>query len=157
MLRTALASCFLSLATLPALATAPSDQSPLAFWGANAPKNAARFSGTVGVPLDILPKPKGYVRGRLTCAVNVHRALAQRGVKGTGSALAKSYTTWGAPSRRPVPGGVAVYHRGRSSTSGHVAVVASASGMCWNPSARRQDWQLVPCQQGRFIGYRAPA
>jgi hypothetical protein len=99
-----------------------------------------------------IARPRGYVRGRLTCAINVNRALAQRGVRGTGSAMAKSFLSWGSRSAHPVPGGVAVYNRGGS--RGHVAVVASADGMCWNPSSSRQDWRLTPCRRGNFIGYR---
>jgi hypothetical protein len=51
-----------------------------------------------------------FVRGRLICAVNVGRALA-RGIRGTGSALARSYLHWGRSSG-PTPGAVAVFSRG---------------------------------------------
>jgi hypothetical protein len=49
-----------------------------------------------------------FIRGRLVCAVNVGAELARRGIRGTGSARAKSYLSWGRASR-PVPGVVAVF------------------------------------------------
>jgi len=95
-------------------------------------------------------RPVRFIAGRLTCAVNVNAALAERGIRGTGSALAKSFLRWGRASA-PVPGAVAVYHRGgRRSISGHVAIVAAVRGgrvYVWNPS--RRGWRLQ--------AYRRPA
>src|ERR1700676_4151491 len=53
-----------------------------------------------------LAKPLRYISGRLICAVNVNSALAERGIRGTGSALAMSFRTWGHSAGGPVPGAV---------------------------------------------------
>jgi hypothetical protein len=58
-----------------------------------------------------IARPARYIAGRLICAVNVGAALAERGIKGTGSALARSYDGWGFRVAQPVPGAVAVGHR----------------------------------------------
>lgn len=89
-----------------------------------------------------------FVRGRLVCAVNVNRYLASRGIAGTGSGLALSFLRWGRPSG-PVPGAVQVQRR---RGGGHVKIVLG-DGMCLNPSARAQDWRVVPCG-GRAIAWR---
>jgi hypothetical protein len=97
-----------------------------------------------------------FVRGRLICAVNVGRLLAARGIKGTGSALAKSYLAWGRASG-PVPGAVAIFHRGRR--GGHVAIVHSVVNgrvIYLNPSARKQAWVIGPYRK-RAIAYRVAA
>ena len=84
-----------------------------------------------------------YIAGRLKCAVNVNAALAARGIRGTGSALAKSFLSWGRASG-PTPGAVAVFARGRR--GGHVAIVHSVRSdgtvIYLNPSSRRQAWQV---------------
>ena len=99
------------------------------------PETAASF--LAGTP--------GYIAGRLKCAVNVNAALAARGIRGTGSALAKSFLSWGIPSK-PRPGAVAVFSRGRR--GGHVAIVHSVrpdgTVIYLNPSSRRQAWQVGP-------------
>jgi hypothetical protein len=97
-----------------------------------------------------------FIRGRLVCARNVEAALAARGIKGTGSALAKSYLAWGRASG-PVPGAVAIFHRGRR--GGHVAIVHSVVNgrvIYLNPSARRQAWVIGPYRK-RAIAYRVAA
>lgn len=95
-----------------------------------------------------------FVRGRLVCAVNVGRALAARGIKGTGSALAMSYRTWGRSSG-PVPGAVAVFSRGGK--GGHVAIVdhvrPDGTVIYLNPSARKQAWVVGPYRR-QPITYR---
>lgn len=101
--------------------------------------------------------PARFIGGRLICAVNVGAALAERGIKGTGSALAKSYLHWGRASG-PVPGAVVVFNRGGPrSSSGHVAIVAGISHgaiMLWNPS--RHGWRLTRLHR-HPIAYRVPA
>lgn len=104
------------------------------------------FVRPLAVQLAGLPR---FVFGRLVCAVNVNRALAARGERGTGSALAKSFLRWGRPSG-PVPGAIAIYNRGRSKRSGHVAIVSrvvDGKVYVWNPG--RHGW--------REIVYRRPA
>jgi hypothetical protein len=66
-------------------------------------------------------KPIRYIAGHLICAVNVGSALAERGIKGTGSARALSYLGWGRSAGGPVPGAVIVSARRRG---GHVAIVS---------------------------------
>ncbi len=99
-------------------------------------------------------RPLRHTARRLGCAVNVNLALAEKGIRGTGSALAKSFLRWGRASP-PVPGAVAVYHRGgRHSKSGHVAIVSRVEGgrvYVWNPS--RHGWREVAYPK-RAIAYR---
>ena len=100
-----------------------------------------------------LNAPSSFIRGRLVCARNVNAALAARGIKGTGSALAKSFLSWGAASG-PVKGAVAVFSRGRG---GHVAIVhdvrPDGTVIYLNPSSRRQAWQVGPYHR-RPIAFR---
>lgn len=95
-----------------------------------------------------------FIRGRLVCARNVNAALAQRGIEGTGSALAFSFLRWGRPSG-PQPGAVQISGR---RGGGHVMIVShqeEGEWLCLNPSTRRQQWQVVPCNRGpRAIAYR---
>lgn len=109
----------------------------------SAPKEISSF----GVPVPDLAysiaRPARYIAGRLICAINVGAALAERGIKGTGSALAHSYDLWGVRVSRPVPGAVAVTDR---RGGGHVAIVSRVEGsrvFVWNPSARGRGWQEV--------------
>lgn len=94
-----------------------------------------------------------FIRGRLICAVNVGQELARRGIKGTGSRLAKSYLSWGRASG-PVGGAVAVFNRKHG---GHVAIVdhvrPDGTVIYRNPSARRQAWVIGPYRK-RPIAYR---
>lgn len=100
--------------------------------------------------------PQRFVRGRLICARNVNSALAERGIKGTGSALAKSFLAWGRKSP-PVPGAVAIFNRGRNPKAGHVAIVhkvlPNGTMIYVNPSASKQRWVIGP-YRGRPIAFR---
>ena len=83
-----------------------------------------------------LARPTRYIAGRLICAVNVGAALAERGIRGTGSALAHSYDHWGVRVAQPMPGAVAVTDR---RGGGHVAIVSRVEGsrvFVWNPATR---------------------
>lgn len=117
-------------------------------------KSGNRFSEGLAAAISA---PHRFIAGRLICAVNVGAALAERGIAGTGSALAKSYLSWGHPSG-PVPGAVAVFNRGNPhGPSGHVAIVAAVAGgtvMLWNPT--RHGWRLTPMHR-QAIAYRMPA
>lgn len=88
-----------------------------------------------------------FIRGRLICAVNVNAELARRGIRGTGSAKARSFLTWGTNAGGPVKGAVAVFSRGGRG-NGHVAIVdhVGPDGTVYylNPSSRRQAWQVAP-------------
>jgi hypothetical protein len=101
-----------------------------------------------------IARPARYIAGRLICAVNVNSALAERGIKGTGSAAAKSFLHWGRPSA-PVPGAVAVSSR---RGGGHVAIVSRVEGgriYVWNPSPRGRGWQ-EQAYRYRAISFRVP-
>lgn len=97
-----------------------------------------------------------YIGGRLKCAVNVNAALAARGIRGTGSALAKSFLLWGRASG-PTSGAVAVFSRGQR--GGHVAIVhevrSDGTVIYLNPSSRRQTWQVGPYRR-QPIAFRVP-
>lgn len=85
-------------------------------------------------------KPSRYIGGRLVCAINVGVALAERGIKGTGSALAHSYDHWGVATPVPVVGGVAVSDR---RGGGHVAIVSRVEGgrvWVWNATGGHNGW-----------------
>ncbi|MBN8968927.1 MAG: CHAP domain-containing protein [Rhizobiales bacterium] len=109
-----------------------------------------------GVPTSSAAEGARFIRGRLVCALNVGAELARRGIRGTGSALAKSYLSWGHAST-PRPGAVAVFSRGRR--GGHVAIVHSVrpdgTVIYLNPSSRRQAWQIGPYHK-RPIAFRVP-
>lgn len=97
-----------------------------------------------------------FIAGRLICARNVNAALAARGIKGTGSALARSFLAWGRSSG-PVPGAVAIYSRGSDSRNGHAAIVAFVKNgvpYVWNPS--RHGWRLQAYHK-QAISYRVPS
>jgi hypothetical protein len=83
-------------------------------------------------------RPLRHIAGRLTCALNVNAALAERGIKGTGSALAHSFDSWGIRVSGPVVGAVAVTDR---RGGGHVAIVSRVEGsrvFVFNPG--RHGW-----------------
>jgi hypothetical protein len=101
-----------------------------------------------------IARPSRYIAGRLICAINVNAALAERGIRGTGSALAKSFLGWGRASE-PVPGAVAVSSR---RGGGHVAIVSRVEGgqvYVWNPSPQGRGWQEVAYRH-RAISFRVP-
>jgi hypothetical protein len=103
-----------------------------------------------------IARPARYIAGRLRCAVNVNVALAERGIRGTGSALAKSFLHWGVASG-PVPGAIAVSER--RGGGGHVAIVRyvrpDGTIIVWNPSPRGRGWQEAVYRH-RAISFRVP-
>ena len=96
-------------------------------------------------------------QGRLICARNVNAELAARGIRGTGSAWARSFLTWGRRGSGQV-GDVAVFSRGKR--GGHVAIVAgfgpNGERLYLNPSSRRQAWQIGPYHR-QPIAFRSPS
>jgi CHAP domain len=99
--------------------------------------------------------PRHHTSRALGCAVNVGTALAERGVRGTGSPSSLSYLRWGRASG-PVPGAVAVYRR-PGKNRGHVAIVTRVSGgkVCvMNPG--RRAWREVCGYFRRAVAYRLP-
>lgn len=100
-------------------------------------------------------RPARYITGRLICAVNVGAALAERGIKGTGSALALSYLRWGRSAGGPVPGAVIVSAR---RGGGHVAIVSRVENgvvYAWNATGGQRGWREIPYRH-RVIDYRVP-
>jgi hypothetical protein len=89
-------------------------------------------------------RPVRYIGGRLICAVNVGSALAERGIKGTGSARALSYLYWGRSAGGPVPGAVIVSSR---RGGGHVAIVSRVENgivFAWNATGGQSGWREIP-------------
>jgi hypothetical protein len=100
-------------------------------------------------------RPARYIAGRLICAVNVGAALAERSIKGTGSAWALSYLHWGRSAGGPVPGAVIVSAR---RGGGHVAIVSRVvNGVvyAWNATGGQSGWREIP-YRNRVIDYRVP-
>lgn len=100
-------------------------------------------------------KPMHYIAGRLICAVNVGSALAERGIKGTGSALALSYLHWGRSAGGPVPGAVIVSSR---RGGGHVAIVSRVENgvvFAWNATGGQRGWREIPYRHA-VLDYRVP-
>jgi hypothetical protein len=103
-----------------------------------------------------IARPARYIAGRLICAINVNAALAERGIRGTGSALAHSFDHWGIRAPVPIPGAVAVTDR---RGGGHVAIVSRVDGsrvFVWNPSPRGRGWREVE-YTSRHARYRVPS
>jgi hypothetical protein len=102
-----------------------------------------------------LARPARYIAGRLICAVNVGSALSERGIKGTGSALALSYLKWGRSAGGPVPGAVIVSKR---RGGGHVAIVSRVvNGVvyAWNATGGQRGWREIPYRH-LVLDYRVP-
>lgn len=102
-----------------------------------------------------LGRPMRYIAGRLICAVNVNAALAERGIRGTGSAWAKSFLTWGYSAGGPIPGAVIVSSR---RGGGHVAIVSRVENgvvYAWNATGGQSGWREIPYRH-HVIDYRVP-
>jgi len=102
-----------------------------------------------------ISRPARFIAGRLVCAINVGVALAERGIKGTGSALALSYLHWGRSAGGPVPGAVIVSAR---RGGGHVAIVSRVENgvvFAWNATGGQSGWREIPYRH-RVLDYRVP-
>jgi hypothetical protein len=102
-----------------------------------------------------IAKPVRFIAGRLVCAANVNAALAERGIRGTGSRLAMSFRNWGRSAGGPVPGAVILSAR---RGGGHVAIVSRIEGgivYAWNATGGRRGWREIPYRK-RVIDYRVP-
>ena len=100
-------------------------------------------------------QPSRYVPGHLICAINVGKALEERGIKGTGSALALSYLHWGRSAGGPVPGAVIVSGR---RGGGHVAIVSRVENgvvYAWNATGGQNGWREIVYHH-HVIDYRVP-
>jgi len=100
-----------------------------------------------GMPTRSAADGRSFTRGHLRCAAKRGAELARRGIRGTGSARAKSYLHLGRASG-PVAGAVAVFNRG--GRKGRVAIVhyvePDATVIYLNLSSRRQaghEWLFL--------------
>lgn len=59
------------------------------------------------------------------CSAFVNWVMEQAGIKGTGSAAARSWLKWGVPSMAKV-GAIAIFKRGDNPAAGHVGFVVGA-------------------------------
>ncbi|HQW87532.1 MAG TPA: TIGR02594 family protein, partial [Flavobacteriales bacterium] len=62
------------------------------------------------------------------CSAFVNWCVTQAGHRGTNSAAARSWLTWGRSLAEPAVGSIAVFRRGGSPTSGHVAFFLERRG-----------------------------
>ena len=119
------------------------------------PRQARQTVSYEGTSFYSVVRPARYIAGRLICAVNVGVALAERGIKGTGSALALSYLHWGQSAGGPVPGAVIVSAR---RGGGHVAIVSRVENgvvYAWNATGGQRGWREIPYRHP-VIDYRVP-
>jgi hypothetical protein len=118
--------------------------------------SAVRTYGAPSPSFDYsIGRPARYIAGRLICAVNVNAALAERGIRGTGSALALSFRHWGRSAGGPVPGAVIVSSR---RGGGHVAIVSRVENgviYAWNATGGQRGWREIPYRH-HVIDYRVP-
>jgi hypothetical protein len=119
------------------------------------PRPAASYGAPSPSISYTIARPAGFIAGRLICAINVNAALAERGIKGTGSALALSFRTWGRSAGGPVPGAVIVSRR---RGGGHVAIVSRVQNgvvYAWNATGGRKGWREIPYRMA-VLDYRVP-
>jgi uncharacterized protein (TIGR02594 family) len=102
---------------------------------------------------------EGYDDKASWCSSFVNWCLAQAGIAGTGSALARSWLTWGQPLETPVAGCIAVLYRDEpSSWKGHVGFFLRADAQHVHLLGGNQLGQVrehfypVEC----VLGYRWP-
>lgn len=102
---------------------------------------------------------RGYDDKASWCSSFVNWCLAQAGVKGTGSALARSWLEWGEPLADPAPGCIAVLSRDDpASWKGHVGFYLRHDGQYVHllggnqlGEVREHDYPL-----DSVLGYRWP-
>lgn len=82
------------------------------------------------------------------CAAWANSVLAQRGIQGTNSLLARSFLNWGHATSNPGQGDVAVLTRGRGGISGHVGFVVERKEV-----NGRRFVKLLGGNQGRAVKY----
>jgi hypothetical protein len=125
-------------------------------WAKTASKEINRLHGIPAPSFDYsIGRPARYIAGRLICAINVNAALAERGIRGTGSALALSFRHWGRSAGGPVPGAVIVSER---RGGGHVAIVSRVENgvvYAWNATGGQRGWREIPYRHP-VIDYRVP-
>lgn len=93
------------------------------------------------------------------CAAFVGAKLVEAGLKGTGSLMARSYSTWGQPLKTPTPGCIAVFSRAGSPVLGHVAFFLRDLGSQIEVIGGNQSnsVSIARYSKSNLIGYRYPA
>jgi len=94
------------------------------------------------------------------CAAFVNFCLTQAGYKGTHSARARSFLTWGKGLKDPVLGCIVILARGTNRAQGHVGFYAGRSletGFIKILGGNQGDAvSIVEFHKGRVLAYRAP-
>ncbi|SHI63181.1 TIGR02594 family protein [Rubritalea squalenifaciens DSM 18772] len=95
------------------------------------------------------------------CAIFINTMLAKSGIRGTGSAAARSFLQWGEPVEKPRKGDIVVFWRGsRQGWQGHVGLYWGEAGSehiyCLGGNqANRVSIAKYP--RSRVLGYRREA
>jgi uncharacterized protein (TIGR02594 family) len=92
------------------------------------------------------------------CSSFVNWCMVQAGLQGTNSAAARSWLQWGRPVTDPVPGCVAVFRRGSSPTSGHVAFFLEkrGTGILVLGGNQSNSVNVSSYLSAALLGYRMP-
>lgn len=93
------------------------------------------------------------------CASSLNCWLEEAGFKGTGSAAARSFLSWGKEIKVPIEGCIVVLRRGNNPEQGHVGIYAGESPGLVRVFAGNQSDKVC---YSRFpkkdvLGYRMPA
>lgn len=93
------------------------------------------------------------------CSSFLNWCMTQAGVRGTGSAAARSWLPWGRPLPEPRRGCVAVFRRGSNPASGHVALYVRSRGALVDVLGGNQSNQvrISGYPAASLLGYRWPA
>lgn len=101
---------------------------------------------------------RAYPDSTAWCAAFVGACLAEAGLRGTGSLLARSYLDYGTPLSEPRPGCIVVLSRGRSAWQGHVGFYVGRQNdrvaVLGGNQADRVSVAHYPA--ARVLGYRWP-
>ncbi|MFY9223123.1 MAG: TIGR02594 family protein [Blastocatellia bacterium] len=91
------------------------------------------------------------------CASFVNWTLKEAGIKGTGSAMARSFLNWGKPTE-PKPGAVVVFSRGNNPSQGHVGFYLGTEGNMVKVLGGNQSDQVKVSYypKSSVLGYRWP-
>ncbi len=92
------------------------------------------------------------------CSSAMNCCMDEIGLDGTKSAMARSWMGWGIPVASFVMGAIAVFERGQTPGSGHVAVaIAESMGIVTCIGANESDGFLISNHpKSKLIGYRWP-
>lgn len=92
------------------------------------------------------------------CSAFANWCMTQAGIRGTGSAAARSWLEWGRPLPQPRPGCIVVFARGSDAAQGHVAFFVQHRGVVLDVLGGNQGNQVkvAPYAAQRVLGYRWP-